>query len=76
MIKDIINREYRTTEDVCSILDMSRMTLYRKEKLGYIKGYRVGKRKYYNINDIESFLLDLFSKSVSSNGIKECITTK
>ena len=71
MIRDLIRNNYRTTEDVCAILDMSRMTLYRKERLGYIKGYRVGKRKYYSINDINSFVSSLLKQSVSINRDKD-----
>ena len=75
MIKELIRTSYRTTEDVCSILDMSRMTLYRIERRGAIKGYRVGKRKYYSNNDIDSYVASLFVSSISNDVNGDTITT-
>jgi predicted site-specific integrase-resolvase len=75
MIKDLIRTSYRTTEDVCSILDMSRMTLYRIEKRGCLKGYRVGKRKYYSNTDIESYVSSLLMQSISRTVIDSNTTT-
>jgi excisionase family DNA binding protein len=75
MIKDIINNNYRTTEDVCTILNVSRMTLYRKETSGQITGYKIGRRKYFKNVDIQNFVSTMFSKSVSEEEIQDHITT-
>jgi excisionase family DNA binding protein len=75
MINDIIRRDYRTTEEVCAMLNMSRMTLYRKETSGQITGYRIGRRKYFKNVDIQDFVSNMFSNSISEEEIRDHITT-
>jgi hypothetical protein len=75
MINDIIRRDYRTTEDVCAMLNMSRMTLYRKETSGQIIGYKIGRRKYYRNVDIQNFVSNMFSNSISEEEIRDYTTT-
>jgi excisionase family DNA binding protein len=74
MIKELIRNNYRTTEDVCAILNMSRMTLYRKETSGQITGYRIGRRKYFRNVDIQNFVSNMFSNSISEEEIRDYTT--
>lgn len=41
--------------DVIRILNVSRSTVYRLRKANVIKTFRIGKKFYYNIHNIESF---------------------
>lgn len=41
-----------TTNEVCSRLSVSRVTLYRWNQTGYLVPHKVGKKNMYKLNDI------------------------
>lgn len=47
---------YKGTEEVCEMLQVSRGTLWRWEKSGYLSPVCVGGKKLYRMSDIESKL--------------------
>lgn len=46
--------ELLTIEEVCELLKVSKMTLYRWDKLGILKKIEVGGRRRYRKSDVEA----------------------
>lgn len=46
--------ELLTIEDVCELLKVSKMTLYRWDKLGILKKIEVGGKRRYRKSDVEA----------------------
>lgn len=49
---------YLTTEEVCEMMTVTKGTLWRWEKLGYLIPYRVGRKLRYKRSDVEAVLTD------------------
>jgi len=47
--------KYLTTEQVCEILSVSRVTIWNWEKTGILRSIRVGNLKRFRQSDIENF---------------------
>lgn len=51
--------EWLTREEVCDMLHITYTTLWRKEKCGVIRKYKVGRKNLYNIKDVNAiFCID------------------
>lgn len=46
--------ELLTIEEVCELLKVSKMTLYRWDKLGFLKKIEVGGKRRYRKSDVEA----------------------
>ena len=56
-IDNYINEKNYIKQDVaCSILGISKMTLYRIEKKGQIKGVKYGRNKYYKHEELYRYI--------------------
>jgi hypothetical protein len=64
-IKTILNNNFITVEETCRILDISRMTLYRRELNGLIVGVKYGRRKYYSSIEIHNYINSTLSLTIS-----------
>lgn len=57
--KSIDESEWLTREEVCDMLHITYTTLWRKEKCGVIRKYKVGRKNLYNIKDVNAiFCID------------------
>ena len=55
-IKEVHSQEYLTTNEVCQLLQISRVTLDNWHNSGFISKSKVGRRNYFTRRDIDKAL--------------------
>lgn len=52
-----IPERYLTRDEVCGLFKISLKTLYTRERLGDITGYKIGGRKLFKASEVEKVLV-------------------
>lgn len=52
----VLSKEFYTVQELAELLQVTRMTIYRLERSGKLKGHHIGRAKRYRREDIEDYL--------------------
>ena len=69
--KSIDESEWLTREEVCDMLHITYTTLWRKEKCGVIRKYKVGRKNLYSKKEVDALFCSAV-ESINTNNMK-CI---
>lgn len=53
-------KELLTTADIITLFQTCRSTIYNWEKKGKLKPYKVGRKKFYARQDVQSLFIEMF----------------
>lgn len=53
-------KDLLTTADIITLFQVCRTTIYNWEKQGKLKPYKVGRKKFYARQDVQSLFIEMF----------------
>lgn len=53
-------KDLLTTADIITLFQVCRTTIYNWEKQGKLKPYKVGRKKFYAMQDVQSLFVEMF----------------